>query len=140
MNTSTEVENDVGQSVTRFLKIMWRFVNNDNVKKTLNILLLAAVTYSETSISQMATAFGVSRQNSSLVAVFKKKKSPVCEDSTLDDAHLYIKAEKREKRKDAMSEEQEQRAFSFWANNCEVSPNMKDVCTSHQRWSMDRAY
>ena len=60
-NLSTEIENDVGQSIIKFLKIMWKYVNNENIKKTLNILLLGAVTYSETTISQMATAFGVSR-------------------------------------------------------------------------------
>ena len=127
-NLSTEIENDVGQSFIKLLKVMWKFVNNENIKKTLNVLLLGAVTYSETTISQMATAFGVSRQNSSLVAAFNKKKFFLCDDPTLDDVNLYIKSEKREKRKDAMSEEQEQRVFTFWANNCEVSPNMKDVC------------
>ena len=72
-NLSTRIENDVGQSVIKLLKIMWKFVNDENIKKTLNILLLGAVTYSETTISQMATAFEVSRQNSSLVAAFNKK-------------------------------------------------------------------
>ena len=128
LDSTTEIENDVGQSIIKFTRILWKFVSNENIKKILNIFLLAAVTYSETSTNQIATAFGVHRQNSLLVAAFKKQNSFICEDSTLDDINMDIKAEKRDKRKDAMSDEQEQRASLLWEKNCEVSPNMKDVC------------
>lgn len=51
LDSTTEIENDVGQSIIKFSRIIWKFVSNENIKKILNTFLLAAVTYSETSIN-----------------------------------------------------------------------------------------
>ena len=128
LNLTTRLENDVGQSIIKFARIMWTYVNNESIKTTLNTLILAAVTFSKSSISQVASLLGVQRQNSLLVTAFTKQKLFNELEITVENLNQYITKKKRVKRKDAMSAELEETASIFWENNCEVSPNMKDVC------------
>jgi hypothetical protein len=128
MNSTTHAEKDVSQSIIKFSRIMWTFVSNESIKRVLHTLILAAITFSESSISQIASLFGIPRQNSVLLAAYAKQKTFNGLELTLENLNEYVKNKKRVKRKDAMSDELAERASVFWENNCEVSPNMKDVC------------
>ena len=128
INSTILSTTDVGNSIIKFSRTMWSYVNNEVIKNALNTVILAAVTYSEITICPLASLFGINRQNSILLAAYGKKKTFDGPDLGLENLKLYIKNRERNKRKDALSDDLGLRASTFWENNCEVSPNMKDVC------------
>ena len=102
INLSTS---DVGNSIMKFSRTIWKYVNNEVIKSALNTVILAAVTYSEISISQLASLFGIQRQNSLLLAAYEKKKTFIGHEISLENLKLYIKHKERNKRKDALSDD-----------------------------------